>query len=606
MDPTLLCWVRGDDVDDVFELEIPGEADVGELKQALKDRRSATFSDVDACNLHLYPLLVPSNADLAVQLGRWRLHDKKPLYVTQKLSDIFPKFRDGKWVVVVIHPTAGMEFSVYFRNQILPVSAVGDDTIKHFLSGLLRDQQYEHVFRNVSTQMLRVYRLNPPVLETKEGKYLDNLEPMKGTDTVEVSFGESTVTRRHVCLAFMRVEDESNKVIETLERVHTRIFSSLKITVRTALKWTMDDVQDNLAGGKYTEDGRANVAEIEKIQDLLSSVRIYDQTMQKHHDFKIAQEYGEDGGLFDKTFKALSEDQTDGTTVGNAREFFTFYRILHCWHEDASKIRDQRLSAVKAGSFAAYFIQPPFFSDFSPDIEYKTEIPWGFPIFVRTNDVLDIWRKYKPKSDLMASSANHLIPFFVSNAISMTNEGDRFRMLLQAIAAARAGNILLKKTSKRNFFVVAVYLDKNMVASRYIIIQTGEGSDEPAEEFRQGNAVSIHCNDFDLTDKIKAIEFLREMYNLAGELNSLVKDLDLDMTRTLKQVADAARSVLSLHSRNHPTVRMDFIPGQDEFDEGCGSEDEDEDGTNLMKDMGMRTTTTSLVFLVRMMFKSTC
>ncbi|KAI6007502.1 hypothetical protein EDC04DRAFT_973401 [Pisolithus marmoratus] len=125
MDPTLLCWVRGDDVDDVFELEIPGEADVGKLKQALKDKRSATFSDVDAPNLHLYPLLVPSNADRAVELGKWRLQDKKPLYVKQKLSDVFPKFRNGKWVVVVPSNCRNGVFGLFQEPNFSCVSCGG-------------------------------------------------------------------------------------------------------------------------------------------------------------------------------------------------------------------------------------------------------------------------------------------------------------------------------------------------------------------------------------------------------------------------------------------------------------------------------------------------
>ncbi|KAI6012997.1 kinase-like domain-containing protein [Pisolithus marmoratus] len=235
--------------------------------------------------------------------------------------------------------------------------------------------------------------------------------------------------------------------------------------------------------------------------------------------------------------------------------------------EDAGKVRDQKSSAVKAGNFAAYFIQPPFFCDGGSDVKYETEMPWGFPIFVGTREALDVWRKYRPKSDLMVSSQGHLIPFFVSEVISMKSEDDRFRMLLQAIAAARAGKILLKKTAERKFFVVAVYLNKNMIASRYIVMQTGQDNDEPTEEFRQGNAVSIHCNDFDLTDSTEATEFAREMYNLVGELNDLADDLDRNTARTLKQIVDAAKDVLSLHSKTYPVQRtqvsrLDSIPEQ--------------------------------------------
>ncbi|KAI6029094.1 kinase-like domain-containing protein [Pisolithus microcarpus] len=159
----------------------------------------------------------------------------------------------------------------------------------------------------------------------------------------------------------------------------------------------------------------------------------------------------------------------------------------------------------------------------------------------------------------MVSSAGHLIPFFVSEVISVKNEEDRFRMLLQAIAVARAGKRLLKNTSKRRFFVVAVYLDKGMVASRYIVTQTGRDRDGAAGVY-QGNAVSIHRDDFDLTNKTKAIEFVREMYNLVGELNNLVEDLDMNMAQTLSQIVAAAKDVLSLHSRNYPVTRTRGTP----------------------------------------------
>ncbi|KAI5993417.1 hypothetical protein EDC04DRAFT_1270973 [Pisolithus marmoratus] len=486
MDLTLLYWVRSNNVKNVFPIAISREANVATLQKALKAENSATFRDVDARDLEVYPLLVRTDADCATALGKWRLNGREPLDTRQKLSQAFPETHDGEWVVVVNYPTARMEFRVYFKHKTFLVSAVAHDTVEDFLPGCLRDRQ--DVFGNISTSRIKVHRLNPPLLHTEEGKFLDNLVPMKGTDLVELSFGESTVTRWLVCMAFVLVEDVSSTAINALERRYTRIFSSLKITVAKPLKWTMNDVENNLGGGRYTEGGRSNVAEIEEIQDLLGSLRLYDEVMQESRDFEIAQEYGEDDGLFDKIFETLWGNEGTRLRVLNKREFTTFYNILRCWQEDARKVRDQKSSAFKAGNFASYFIQPPFFCDGGSDIKYETEMPWGFPIFVGTRGALDVWRKYRPKSDLMVSSQGHLIPFFVSEVISMKSEDDRFRMLLQAIAAARAGKILLKKTAERKFFVVAVYLNKNMIASRYIVMQTGQDNDEPTEEFRQGNA----------------------------------------------------------------------------------------------------------------------
>ncbi|KAI5987634.1 hypothetical protein EDD15DRAFT_1473424 [Pisolithus albus] len=486
--PSFLCWIRGDDVNHVFPVKISREADVEDLKDTLKLKRSTTLRDVDAANLDLYGLLVPSDGNQAAELGKWRLGDKKPLDVKQKLSNAFPRTQEGEWVVVVNYPTATTKFHVYFKNQTLLVSAVAHDMVKDFLLTLLRDQQHRKVFKDVSASQLNVYQLNPPVLVTERRKFLEHLERMEDTDAVELSFGESTVTPQHVCMALMLTEDESSKAIEALKRDHSKIFSCLQLTVGISLKWTKGDVESNLAGGRYTEHDEATVPEIREIRGLLGSRRIYDDigrmTRQQVRDLKIAREVDE--RLFERIFTALSGNGDGVVMVRNTREFSTFYHVLRCYHEDATKIRDQKSSAVRAANFATYFIQPPFLSPGNPDIKYRTEMPWGFPLFVR-NNAADSWRKYTPKSDLMVSSAGHLIPFFVSEVISKKNQEDRYRMLLQAIAVARAGKKLLKETSKRPFFVVAVYLDMEMVASRYIVTQTGRDRDDPAGVYH-GNA----------------------------------------------------------------------------------------------------------------------
>jgi hypothetical protein len=70
----------------------------------------------------------------------------------------------------------------------------------------------------------------------------------------------------------------------------------------------------------------------------------------------------------------------------------------------------------------------------------------------------------------MVSSKSSLCPFIVSEVVSQENESDRWCMLVQAIAIARAGQYLMK-TGKR-FFVVAIYLRKNLTAERFIVAQS--------------------------------------------------------------------------------------------------------------------------------------
>ncbi|KAI5988876.1 hypothetical protein EDC04DRAFT_2912387 [Pisolithus marmoratus] len=283
-------------------------------------------------------------------------------------------------------------------------------------------------------------------------------------------------------------------------------------------------------------------------------------------DFEIAQEYGEDDGLFDKIFETLLGNEGTRLRVLNKGEFTTFYNILRCWQEDAGK--------------------PPFFCDGGSDVK---RCPGVFRSSLEPVRPSTSGASTGRKSDLMVSSQGHLIPFFVSEVISMKSEDDRFRMLLQAIAAARAGKILLKKTAERKFFVVAVYLNKNMIASRYIVMQTGQDNDEPTEEFRQGNAEYRFLSTATISTLptgTEATEFAREMYNLVGELNDLADDLDRNTARTLKQIVDAAKDVLSLHSKTYPVQRtqasrLDSIPEQgasEEPHEDMEGSEEDELG----------------------------
>ena len=72
----------------------------------------------------------------------------------------------------------------------------------------------------------------------------------------------------------------------------------------------------------------------------------------------------------------------------------------------------------------------------------------------------------------MVLSPEYKIPFIISEVISDKTEKGRFRMLVEEIALARAGHFLLQSTSRRRFFVVAIYVNAEIVAFRYIAMQT--------------------------------------------------------------------------------------------------------------------------------------
>lgn len=78
-------------------------------------------------------------------------------------------------------------------------------------------------------------------------------------------------------------------------------------------------------------------------------------------------------------------------------------------------------------------------------------------------------------------------------------------MLIEAIAAARAGHFLMKSDAEERFFVVAIYLRRSLEAERYIVMQTS------ADE---GNPVSIVKKTFNLTMAGQSTDFFLEVFNL--------------------------------------------------------------------------------------------
>lgn len=83
----------------------------------------------------------------------------------------------------------------------------------------------------------------------------------------------------------------------------------------------------------------------------------------------------------------------------------------------------------------------------------------------------------------MVFSPQFDIPFVICEVVSDRWQSDRSRMLVQATALARTGRFLLRSSSKKKFFVVALYVDANMVVSRYIVMETegdsAEGDHKP-------------------------------------------------------------------------------------------------------------------------------
>jgi len=71
-------------------------------------------------------------------------------------------------------------------------------------------------------------------------------------------------------------------------------------------------------------------------------------------------------------------------------------------------------------------------------------------------------------------ASSFLCPFVIVEVVSQHNESNWYHMLLQSIVLAHAGQYLVKAGA--TFFVIAIYLHRNLIAERYIVTQTGPGT----------------------------------------------------------------------------------------------------------------------------------
>ena len=101
------------------------------------------------------------------------------------------------------------------------------------------------------------------------------------------------------------------------------------------------------------------------------------------------------------------------------------------------------------------------------------ELGWRYSILMDSQVHLDVLCKYTPHSDLSLVSKTYLCHFIIGEVISQKDESDRYRMLLQALVAARVGRYLMK-SDKTPFILMALYLKKDLTVERYLLSQTGE------------------------------------------------------------------------------------------------------------------------------------
>ena len=81
-------------------------------------------------------------------------------------------------------------------------------------------------------------------------------------------------------------------------------------------------------------------------------------------------------------------------------------------------------------------------------------------------------RSYRPKSDFSVSYWPSGCPCLIGEVVSdkTKTEEDRWRMLVQGIAIARAGGVLITPSfDKHGFVLMAIYVSAKLVAFRHLL-----------------------------------------------------------------------------------------------------------------------------------------
>lgn len=107
----LFCYVRGDHYNQAFEVKIGKEESVSSLKEAIKEKKSKTYHEVDADSLVLWAFSVSYNESIKESVERLDLDYDKSLEPLDSLSDIFSSELEKKSIHVVVDPPSLREFS---------------------------------------------------------------------------------------------------------------------------------------------------------------------------------------------------------------------------------------------------------------------------------------------------------------------------------------------------------------------------------------------------------------------------------------------------------------------------------------------------------------
>jgi hypothetical protein len=102
----LNCWVHGDDVGQIFQIDIANTESVSTLKKAIKEEKKPELDHVAAGSLTLWKVSIPAGR-LQNNLANEDLTDQSSLSSVDDLVDVFSDEPHRKHLHIVVKPRVG-------------------------------------------------------------------------------------------------------------------------------------------------------------------------------------------------------------------------------------------------------------------------------------------------------------------------------------------------------------------------------------------------------------------------------------------------------------------------------------------------------------------
>ena len=111
----LNCLVFGDDLNNIFQVTVPGSETIATLKEAIKDKKQVALEHVDADALQLWNVSIVVDDGFKENVGKVELRDEEELSPVKKLSAL-DEPHDGHLHIIVSCPPPNSECDYFVES----------------------------------------------------------------------------------------------------------------------------------------------------------------------------------------------------------------------------------------------------------------------------------------------------------------------------------------------------------------------------------------------------------------------------------------------------------------------------------------------------------